>query len=123
MKPGHKWVNTLEDNECVRSSIACILGIKRERIFPIRIETNYWDWERAWDTELEMLGYTKEVFYPDGENEPEGFWVGGVKDLELRMHHAIVMKGKKFWFDPAFQRSQRPHKFVDGWKLIPNVNN
>lgn len=78
---------------------------------------------RNWRDGLRNIGYYGEEFNPNGENEPKGFWIAIVDGHENGFSHAVVMKGKKLHYDPSANRTQRPHKFLVGYKLIPNVNN
>lgn len=76
-----------------------------------------------WRAGLSKIGYRSEEFTPNGENEPEGYWVAIVDGHLGGFTHAIVMKGKKLHYDPSANRTQRPHKFIGGFKLVPNADN
>lgn len=117
-KPGRKYKSVLQSGECMRQSFACAAGIPRSRITWITPHQDGPDFWRAWHQEARRHGFELHFFVPDGTNEPNGFWIGGVNSFR-GLPHALVMRGKKLYLDPAGERSQRPHKFIDGFKVIP----
>lgn len=135
MNPGYRPRLRKHGGRCLQLSTACALGLPwRDAPHghdgpdglenPDQSVPSFWS---HWRNGLRDIGYTTQWFDPNGENEPDDFWIalvenGGFFD-DYRNSHAVVMKGNKLWYDPNRERTQRPHKFRGGLKLIPNGNN
>lgn len=132
MKPGTKPRRENRDGRCLQLSTACALGVPW-RDAPkgwepdMETEEDYWRtpnyvfWGR-WRLGLNKLRMHDRQFQPDGTNEPEGYWIA-IVDGSVGITHAITMKGKKLHYDPSGCRTQRPHKFIAGYELVPNADN
>lgn len=131
LKAGSKPRRKNWDGRCLQLSTACVLGL------PWRLAAKGWNpsvesdedfrkmpddefWGR-WRSELKELGYEDISFTPNGKNEPEGFWIAIVNGSEGTTH-AVVMQGWNLHYDPSGNRTQRPHKFRQGYKLVPHGN-
>lgn len=127
MKPGYVPDRRNYDGRCLQLSTASVLGI------PWEDAPRGWDGEESdqrwgdithkmfwgrWRRELREAGYEAVKFYPNGENEPEGFWIA-ITNGSSNSTHAVVMKGKKLHYDPSLNRVHRPHKFHEAFKLVP----
>lgn len=122
MKPGHKYKSGRYKGECMRESVATATGIPKTElpyIDPYKIPAIIWHFE--WDKLLAEHGLKKKEFHPNGINEPEGFWIAVVPN-DAETDHAVVMRGRKLWHDPALTRKQRPHAFITGIELVPIDN-
>lgn len=124
MKPGYKYTSGEYHGECLREAFACATGISRKSLPHINADKetvdSFWD---KWKELTRERGYEFEEFEPNGENEPEGFWIALVHAYpgrEASEGHAVVMKGKRLWHDPSYdKRKQRPHAFYGGFRLVP----
>jgi hypothetical protein len=123
--PGFKPIPLGRDDECMRLSVACVIGIEPIHIQWVIPEGDYLSWFLRWQEVCYDLGWRLTHTYTAGKEafyEPSGLWIGIVHARQTRTrYHALVMKGPKLYYDCARKnpRKQRPHKLLGAYYLNP----